>query len=406
MVKIRLRRMGARNRPVLPHRRLRLAPDGARRGARGARLLRPGRRILRPLSFDRERARSLDRQGRDPSRRRCSRCSSGPSPRRFRRPEPHEAPVETVVRRLSDRPDEDAGHARASRARRSSTTSTSRKRPRPPDRPRGPHDPRPARLRVRRRHGARQARPHPRPRLTRAARRRARCRTFPNFSSSAASSGPTGSRGRSRLEVMHGLSGALRAGRRLVWQRGSERAVADAVGASRPHGERLLLAFEGVDGRRGRARALRAAISAWRRRTPCPPRRGSSTSHEIRGWVCEDAAGRRLGDARRDSRARRPVLCSRSRSGPGRSRSFRSCRAIVVASRPPGRRIVLDPPEGLLDSRELTCPPPRPRPPRVRHGGQRRPMQIEILTIFPGYFESPLRGEPSRQGDRGGPASR
>jgi ribosomal protein S16 len=121
MLKIRLRRMGARNRPYY-----RIVVSDSRRTARAEVLEELGSRSRRRssrLSFDRERAPS-DRQGRELSPT-VSRSSSGLEPASARRPERMKRLIETVVRRLSDHPDET--RHRELRAH-LSTTSTFRKR--------------------------------------------------------------------------------------------------------------------------------------------------------------------------------------------------------------------------------------------------------------------------------------
>ncbi len=117
--------------------------------------------------------------------------------------------------------------------------------------------------------------------------------------------------------------------------------------SARPHAGRMLLGFEGVADAGG-ARALAggdlciAATDA----VPAPP--GYFYEHEIRGWVCEDRAGRRLGEAAGLERSPgAPLLSVETR--PGRIALVPFVYGIVVSVDRESRRIVLDPPEGLLD---------------------------------------------------------
>src|SRR5689334_23389924 len=89
---------------VLPDRGLRLAPDRAGGGARGARLLRPGPEPAVALARPRARQ-ALDRSrgSRLTDRALADRASrAGPRPRRHGM----KKLVETVVRRLADHPDQ------------------------------------------------------------------------------------------------------------------------------------------------------------------------------------------------------------------------------------------------------------------------------------------------------------
>jgi 16S rRNA processing protein RimM len=164
-----------------------------------------------------------------------------------------------------------------------------------------------------------------------------------------------------RIQRPHGLTGEVSAsvltdfperfvpGGVFVWKRGSdERSL--TLSAVRPHGGRLLLAFEGIDGPED-ARSLSGGdlcVSAGDA-VPAPP--GFFYDHEIRGWVCEDAAGRRLGEAAGlESTPAGPLLSVEIR--PGKVALVPFVEGIVLEVDRPGRRIVLDPPEGLLELAE------------------------------------------------------
>jgi len=164
-----------------------------------------------------------------------------------------------------------------------------------------------------------------------------------------------------RVERPHGLAGEVAVsiltdfperfapGSVFLWRRGSEERSL-TVTTVRPHGRRLRLAFEGIDGPES-ARTLSGgdlcvlAADAM----PAPP--GFFYDHEIRGWCCEDPRGRRLGEATGlENTPAGPLLSVETR--PGKIALVPFVEGIVVAVDRPGRRIVLDPPEGLLELAE------------------------------------------------------
>ncbi len=164
-----------------------------------------------------------------------------------------------------------------------------------------------------------------------------------------------------RVERPHGLAGEVSAsiltdfperltpGSVFVWKRGNEERSL-TLSAVRPHGRRLLMAFEGIDGPEA-ARTLSGGdlcVSASDA-APAPP--GFFYSHEIRGWVCEDAGGRRLGEAAGlESTPAGPLLSVETR--PGKIALVPFVDGIVLEVDRARRRIVLDPPEGLLELAE------------------------------------------------------
>ena len=336
MVKIRLRRMGARNRPYY-----RIVVSDSRLTARAEVLEELGSYdpVVNPPpcpSTASGRA-TGSAKGALVSRRRSSRCST-PDPTPAPRPERRAMKrlIETVVRRLSDHPDEGPGHARASRARTAVyEIDVPEGRPRPPDRPRGPHRPRAARLRRRRRDRARQARPHPRPRLNGRGRARRRL-ADPCTIAPAARRRPDRSAPRARGR-------GLGRGPARISRTASCRARACSGGAARgasAHADRacgrtqdaLLLAFEG-DRRRRTRRARSAGRRALRPARPTPSRapEGFYYSHEIRGWRCEDAQGRPLGAAAGLEQTPAGPLLSVDTAG-GKEALVPFVHAIVVAS--------------------------------------------------------------------------
>ncbi len=204
----------------------------------------------------------------------------------------------------------------------------------------------------------------------------------------------------------------------FLWRRGGEERSL-TLSAVRPHGKRLLLALRGRRQRGGGARASPAATSASAAGKAFPAPEGFFYEHEILGWTCEDARGRWLGVAAGlEATPAGPLLSVETR--PGKVALVPFVDGIVVeVDRPeaPDRARPARRPDGarreLTRNRRMS----KPRPPsagtstfnRVRHIAAFAPaMQIEILTIFPGYFASPLResllGKAIAGGLRGGAA--
>ena len=161
-----------------------------------------------------------------------------------------------------------------------------------------------------------------------------------------------------RVERPHGVSGEVsvsirtdfperfEAGARLIWQKGEETRELRVVSA-RPHAGRVLLAFEGA-GDMASARALAGGDLCIEERDvrPAPP--GFFYEHEILGWVCEDAGGQRVGRvAGLEKAPGAPLLSVETASGKIALVPF--VHGIVVSIDRETQRIVLDPPEGLLE---------------------------------------------------------
>lgn len=135
-------------------------------------------------------------------------------------------------------------------------------------------------------------------------------------------------------------------GATLEWQ-GSGRTAALTVRSVRPHGSRLLVAFEGV-GDVDAARALAGGALHVPDEEAAPPRPGFYYSHQIEGWRCEDRTGRLAGIVRLlEQTPAGPLLSIELASGKEALVPFVS--PIVVSVDDSLRRIVIDPPEGLLD---------------------------------------------------------
>jgi 16S rRNA processing protein RimM len=119
------------------------------------------------------------------------------------------------------------------------------------------------------------------------------------------------------------------------------------IGTVRPHADRLLIRFDGFADVEA-ARSL-AGGDLW-----IPESEAAAVpddyyyAHEVEGWRCDDTAGRELG---------RAVVIERTAGGPmllldaggPEPVPVPFVRPIVVSVERATRRIVLDPPEGLLE---------------------------------------------------------
>jgi 16S rRNA processing protein RimM len=164
-----------------------------------------------------------------------------------------------------------------------------------------------------------------------------------------------------RVERPHGVGGEVSVsirtdfperfvpGARLLWQRGGETREL-RVGSARPHSGRMLLGFEGVHDLSS-ARGLTGGDLCIRSEEATPPPPGYFYEHEIVGWVCEDREGRRLGEAAGLEQAPGAPMLS-VRTAPGKVALVPFVQGIVVSVDRELRRIVLDPPEGLMDLAE------------------------------------------------------
>ena len=164
-----------------------------------------------------------------------------------------------------------------------------------------------------------------------------------------------------RVERPHGVSGEVSvsiltdfpdrfaAGADFVWQRGEERRELRVVSV-RPHAGRMLVRFEGVADAAA-VRALAGGDLCIAASDAHPPPEGFFYGHEIRGWTCEDTSGRRLGEAAGLERSPGAPLLS-VETAPGKIALVPFVHGIVVSIDRDARRIVLDPPEGLMELAE------------------------------------------------------
>ena len=133
-------------------------------------------------------------------------------------------------------------------------------------------------------------------------------------------------------------------GEMFVWIRGDRKRELK-VASSRTHGERWLISFEGISDADS-ARDL-AGGALCREGLPAQPE-GFYWSHDLRGFRCEDREGRHLGAVRElEETPAGPQLTLESPGGKEVLVPF--VQPIVVEIDRHDRRIILDPPEGLMD---------------------------------------------------------
>ncbi|MEP7131751.1 MAG: ribosome maturation factor RimM [Acidobacteriota bacterium] len=119
------------------------------------------------------------------------------------------------------------------------------------------------------------------------------------------------------------------------------------IRTARPHGERLLLSFEGFDGVDA-ARTLSGGELSVPDSEAAPPRADFYYSHQVEGWRCEDREGRLAGVVRTlEQTVAGPLLAIETPSG--REALIPFVAPIIVSIDDAERRIVIDPPEGLLE---------------------------------------------------------
>jgi 16S rRNA processing protein RimM len=158
---------------------------------------------------------------------------------------------------------------------------------------------------------------------------------------------PHGLKGEVSVEVLTAFPQRLHPGLEVIWQRDVEAARRLVLCGARPHGERLLLCFEGV-GDADSARALCGGDLSVMGTDAVPAPEGFYYSHEIRGFACLDREGRPLGLAAGvEESPAGPLLTVALPSGKEALVPFVA--EYVVRIDREGRRIELDLPAGLLD---------------------------------------------------------
>jgi 16S rRNA processing protein RimM len=157
---------------------------------------------------------------------------------------------------------------------------------------------------------------------------------------------PHGVTGEVSVEPLTDFPERFAPGARFQWHGESTGRELEVVSA-RPHGSRILVRFDGVEDVDA-ARALAGGDLVVPEEDAVPPPDDFYYHHEVEGWRCEDSSGRLLG---------RVVGLERTAGGAlllvdtGRSEPvpvpFVS--PIVVSVDRATRRVVLDPPDGLME---------------------------------------------------------
>ena len=157
---------------------------------------------------------------------------------------------------------------------------------------------------------------------------------------------PHGTAGEVSVEPATDFPERFAAGARFLWRREEvERAV--SVVTARPHGARILIRFEGVEGVAA-ARSLAGGELWIPEEDAIPPPEGFYYGHEVEGWRCEDRAGRVLGRAQRLTQTPGGAMLFVD-TGGAEPVPVPFVRPIVVSVERAEKRIVLDPPAGLME---------------------------------------------------------
>ncbi|MDQ2977888.1 MAG: ribosome maturation factor RimM [Acidobacteriota bacterium] len=135
-------------------------------------------------------------------------------------------------------------------------------------------------------------------------------------------------------------------GLRVEWRRADVRREL-TVRSARSHGERILLSFEGI-GNVDAARELSGGDLSVPDAEAVAPREGYYLSHQLEGWRCEDPQGRLAGTVKLLETTAAGALLSIELPS-GREALIPFVHPIVLEVDEEGRRIVIDPPAGLLE---------------------------------------------------------
>jgi 16S rRNA processing protein RimM len=136
------------------------------------------------------------------------------------------------------------------------------------------------------------------------------------------------------------------AGLTLLWRRGEaerELTVASAGGL----GARIRLRFEGIEDAES-ARGLSGGDLWVREEEAVPAPEDFYYSHQVEGWRCEDTGGRALGRVSKLERTAGGAMLSID-TGGAEPVSVPFTRPIVVSVDAENERIILDPPDGLME---------------------------------------------------------
>ena len=157
---------------------------------------------------------------------------------------------------------------------------------------------------------------------------------------------PHGLNGEVSVEKLGDSENLFEPGGLFVWVSGERRRDLK-LSAGRAHGRRWLLSFEGISDVES-ARELSGGVLELAGGTLPEAPEDFYWSHEVRGWLCLDASGRTLGEV---------LDLGQTPAGPqltlatpeGREILVPFVRPIVVEVDRESRRVILDPPEGLLE---------------------------------------------------------
>ncbi len=148
------------------------------------------------------------------------------------------------------------------------------------------------------------------------------------------------------MELLGDFAGFFEPGARFTWKEG-DRARELALTAVRSRGRQLLLSFEGIADPEA-ARELTGGVLCVPREELPRATPDFYWTHEIRGWRCEDPAGKELGIVEfLEETPAGPQLTLETSAGKQVLVPF--VRPLVAEIDRDRRRIVLDLPEGLMD---------------------------------------------------------
>lgn len=157
---------------------------------------------------------------------------------------------------------------------------------------------------------------------------------------------PHGLEGELSVEPFTDVPERFATGVRVEWRKGDDAKIL-TVRSSRSHGERLLIAFEGFAGVDS-ARSLSGGELTVGDEDAAAAPEGWYMSHQIEGWRCEDVSGRFAGTVRLLETTPAGALLS-IETPSGKEALVPFVHPIVVLVDEAQRRVVIDPPEGLLE---------------------------------------------------------
>lgn len=136
------------------------------------------------------------------------------------------------------------------------------------------------------------------------------------------------------------------AGLTLLWRREeAEREL--TVSSAGGHGARIRLRFEGIED--ADSAGLLSGGDLWvREEEAVPAPEDFYYSHQVEGWRCEDTGGLALGRVSKLERTAGGAML-RVDTGGAEPVSVPFTRPIVVSVDAENERIILDPPEGLME---------------------------------------------------------